>query len=1038
MRVFLLRLIAPLIATVLVAPKLCAISEIYWSESPLSGARIRKTSLSPTGIQVLSTVPADQSRSVARFRRNGDHLYWCETFFPAPKIFRANLDGSGVTAIATTTGTPADMVVGNGSIYWSESGSPNRIMKAGLDGQNPMQVVAAPFLGFDAPPRALAVTSEYLYWSAYQSSSEEARLFRASIANPSEIVELSNTVKAADLLITDSFIYAADASERSNIVRMNLDGGGFVELVKLSCNSSPASLSIVGSSIYWLQGSSTKSVLRANLADGSQATTILATSVFGIPGVAVYVPAGQSQPVLVWAETDSGMKIKQTGLETLSGTTVATATGPNGLELIGDTLYWPDQQATAISAVNRDGSNRRNIVSGTVTSLNPYDVDVQGDLMYWTEQDAGRIKRANIDGTGTTTLLSGLNSPYAVDVTSGYIYWASFFQRKIVRANLDGNGNVVSGTTIDLITTISVRDFEVTDSHIFFTNAVDGFRVSTISRVKLDGTENVELVTGLDFPNGIDIAGQFIYWAEMQTGKIHRAKLDGSEVVEMVVGLSSPRGVAVFLDTPRPPQITEHPVSRTVMAIPDDFSKGAIVDRTVTFTRTAGAATFPPSGSYTIALHADGNTYALSLAGASTVVHSGVFLYQRDDRPTSLFSGIITALGFFPDGAEARFALRANNTYELRDRLDLVVQSGGYAINPVTQEPVTFSVVATGDPPLTYQWKFKATSAPNFIDVPGANGSSLAIPQVRLDDAGDYKVVVANGVTPDAESQIATLTVNAAPITYLLLATAEGRGQVGPATSFSQDPVLLTATPANPNRYEFARWEGDGANEIVTIDAGTAKNATLTMDRDRRVTAVFRVKVDPAWIATHFPGIANPDLDDPDLGDDDDFTPREEYILGTDPNGLAPASATVAVTAGWNLISLPVQPAMSQTIRSVLSTVTVLQDWWIDGWMQRANRGGQAVCKRGYWVYLPHDTVPGSRPVTGMAVDDASVFLDAGWNLVGFTAGRVNPRAESNSNIRGPIWYWDADRHRFEPAPDTEPLSPGRGYWINVAADTEL
>jgi hypothetical protein len=74
---------------------------------------------------------------------------------------------------------------------------------------------------------------------------------------------------------------------------------------------------------------------------------------------------------------------------------------------------------------------------------------------------------------------------------------------------------------------------------------------------------------------------------------------------------------------------------------------------------------------------------------------------------------------------------------------------------------VTFTVKATGSPPLEYQWFFG--DAP----IPGATATNLTLVNVQLDDAGVYTVVVSNPArdygASDAVSDPATLTVTARP-----------------------------------------------------------------------------------------------------------------------------------------------------------------------------------------------------------------------------------------------------------------------------------
>jgi cyclophilin family peptidyl-prolyl cis-trans isomerase len=69
---------------------------------------------------------------------------------------------------------------------------------------------------------------------------------------------------------------------------------------------------------------------------------------------------------------------------------------------------------------------------------------------------------------------------------------------------------------------------------------------------------------------------------------------------------------------------------------------------------------------------------------------------------------------------------------------------------------VTFTVTATGTPPLSYQWKMAGTA------IVGATNSAYTIASVQANDAGSYTVVVTNTAT-SVTSDAATLTVNVPP-----------------------------------------------------------------------------------------------------------------------------------------------------------------------------------------------------------------------------------------------------------------------------------
>ncbi len=118
----------------------------------------------------------------------------------------------------------------------------------------------------------------------------------------------------------------------------------------------------------------------------------------------------------------------------------------------------------------------------------------------------------------------------------------------------------------------------------------------------------------------------------------------------------------------------------------------------------------------------------------------------------------------------------------------------------------TFSVVATGDAPLTYQWSLNGT---NITD---ATDTSYLVTSAGADDVGSYTVVVAN-VAGSVTSATATLTVNFSPsITTDLSNQTVTQGQ---NATFS-----VVATGATPLSYI---WTFNGA----TISSATASSYTV-------------------------------------------------------------------------------------------------------------------------------------------------------------------------------------------------------------------
>ena len=74
-----------------------------------------------------------------------------------------------------------------------------------------------------------------------------------------------------------------------------------------------------------------------------------------------------------------------------------------------------------------------------------------------------------------------------------------------------------------------------------------------------------------------------------------------------------------------------------------------------------------------------------------------------------------------------------------------------------TGTPVTLTVVATGNPEPTYQWRKNGSS------ITGATSSALDLGSVTLTDEGNYDVLVTNSVDT-VTSSVATVVVQAAPV----------------------------------------------------------------------------------------------------------------------------------------------------------------------------------------------------------------------------------------------------------------------------------
>ena len=119
----------------------------------------------------------------------------------------------------------------------------------------------------------------------------------------------------------------------------------------------------------------------------------------------------------------------------------------------------------------------------------------------------------------------------------------------------------------------------------------------------------------------------------------------------------------------------------------------------------------------------------------------------------------------------------------------------------------SFSVLASGTPAPTYQWKKDGTS------ISGATASTYTISSTSSSNAGSYTVVVTNSIG-SVTSNVATLTVNTAPSI-----TTQPSAATVTASSAASFSVLASGTPA-----PTYQWKKDG----TSISGATASTYTIS------------------------------------------------------------------------------------------------------------------------------------------------------------------------------------------------------------------
>ncbi len=181
--------------------------------------------------------------------------------------------------------------------------------------------------------------------------------------------------------------------------------------------------------------------------------------------------------------------------------------------------------------------------------------------------------------------------------------------------------------------------------------------------------------------------------------------------------------------------------------------------------------------------------------------------------------------------------------------------------------------------------------------------------------------------------------------------------------------------------------------------------------------------------------------------------------IGTNENGSVNMTWNVTVSlgcnislaTGWNMISLPLQPA-NLSASSVLPTIPNAGGI---AYLWNASRGAydaiygniELELGRAYWIAI---TSAGTWIPTGTEVHGIEVNLTPGWQMIGIpsatnvSAPDINITvgantynlvdAANNGHIGGIFYSWNAATGNYDATviSDTAELKPGIGYFANV------
>ena len=228
---------------------------------------------------------------------------------------------------------------------------------------------------------------------------------------------------------------------------------------------------------------------------------------------------------------------------------------------------------------------------------------------------------------------------------------------------------------------------------------------------------------------------------------------------------------------------------------------------------------------------------------------SGIFTYT-DGVPTGISTttaGSATVTATLTTNDDSKFKTPATNTFtytvtvsEASAPTDLSV-TGIPASSVVQGNEVTLTASASGNPTPTYEW-FKCDNADKDYPVSQGTGASLS-PSTSEAGTFYYYVVASNGISPDATSDVITITVILPQLASPTVSPATG-------TNFISRRTVKVTDPVDGASYKYSTNNGDTWSDLSA--SGVSINATTTIKvkglkdgyRESEIVSVTITKLD--------------------------------------------------------------------------------------------------------------------------------------------------------------------------------------------------
>jgi len=265
------------------------------------------------------------------------------------------------------------------------------------------------------------------------------------------------------------------------------------------------------------------------------------------------------------------------------------------------------------------------------------------------------------------------------------------------------------------------------------------------------------------------------------------------------------------------------------------------------------------------------------------------------------------------------------------------------------------------------------------------------------------------------------------------------------AYDFTMNNVLPGGTTVLKLTPTREAWNKDNPNSFINAD-GTIKNNLnwfKVKNGEWKGQADIPIRAMPVGGPYEYIEVT---LTDGGAGDADGIADGTIVDPGA-PGFFNEIAMELSLSAGWNLISLPLQPTdhnIADVLASIVDNFTSVWAYGNNGWesFDPADAGMSEFDTMdagiGYWINMK---TADNLDLRGLPPEVKSTVLIAGWNLVGYNS--LNPMAiddalASIDRKYASVWaYANGTWMFYDPAypgfSNLTEMEPGAGFWINAS-----